>query len=309
MKKVFIDGREGTTGLRIYDRLKNREDIELIVLSEDNRKNADCRKVAINSSDITILCLPDDIARQSVSMVENDNTIIIDCSTAHRTETGWVYAFPELYEDFDGIVKSNKRFAVPGCHASGVIALVKPLIESGILKKDSLLSVTSITGYSGGGKKMIAEYEGENRSTLLHYPRQYGIGQTHKHLKEIVKISGLENTPAFMPIVSDFYSGMQVIIPIFDRFLQKNKGVKDIIAQYKKHYNSDIVYYSDSNEAGFLSSGVLASKDSMSISVFGNEDRILLVARYDNLGKGASGAAVECLNYILGEDKAKDLEL
>ncbi len=309
MKKVFIDGKEGTTGLRIYDRLKDRKDIELILLSDSDRKSYDCRKKAINSSDITILCLPDSIAMESVSMVENDKTIIIDCSTAHRTEQGWVYAFPELYKDFESVVKRNKRFAVPGCHASGVIALVKPLIDSGILDRNALLTITSITGYSGGGKKMIAEYEAENRCSLFDFPRQYAISTNHKHLKEIVKISGLTNTPNFMPIVGDFYSGMQVVIPIFSTYLKNNKGLNDIIAEYKKQYNNEIVFYSEENENGFLSSGIMANKDSMSISAFGGEDRILLCARYDNLGKGASGSAVECLNYILKEDKAKDLVL
>lgn len=308
MQKVFIDGKEGTTGLRIYDRLKDRKDIQLIVLSEEDRKSAEHRKKAINESDITILCLPDDIARESVSMVENDRTVVIDCSTAHRTQEGWVYAFPELYDDFGKIAKTNKRFAVPGCHASGVIALIKPLIDSGVLKKDCLLACTSITGYSGGGKKMIADYE-NNKSDLLEFPRQYAISQTHKHLKEIVKVCGLENTPQFMPIVGDFYSGMQVSIPIFSSYLEDGKGVEDIKNVYKKLYNSEIVFYNEDNENGFLSSGILAGKDSMSISVFGGEERILLVARYDNLGKGASGAAVECLNYILGENKVTDLEL
>ncbi len=309
MKKVFIDGKEGTTGLRIFDRLKDRKDIQLILLSEEDRKNPICRKQAINESDITILCLPDDIARESVSMVENENTIVIDCSTAHRTEPGWIYAFPELYKDFEQVAKQNKRFAVPGCHASGIIALIKPLIDNKLLKNDALLAVTSITGYSGGGKKMIADYEKEEKDNLLNFPRQYAISQNHKHLKEIVSVCGLDNTPQFMPIVSGFYSGMQVSIPIFKGFLQNNKSIEDIKDIYKSQYNSKVVYYSEENENGFLSSGILSGKDSMSVSVFGNEDRILLVARYDNLGKGASGAAVECLNYILGVDKVTDLEL
>lgn len=309
MKKVFIDGKEGTTGLRIFDRLKDRKDIQLILLSEEDRKNSVCRKQAINESDITILCLPDDIARESVSMVENENTIVIDCSTAHRTEPGWIYAFPEMYKDFEKVAKQNKRFAVPGCHASGIIALIKPLIDNKLLKKDALLAVTSITGYSGGGKKMIADYEKEEKDNLLNFPRQYAISQNHKHLKEIVSVCGLDNTPQFMPIVSGFYSGMQVSIPIFKGFLQNNKSIEDIKDIYKSQYNSKVVYYSEENENGFLSSGILSGKDSMSVSVFGNEDRILLVARYDNLGKGASGAAVECLNYILGVDKVTDLEL
>ncbi|MBQ8345269.1 MAG: N-acetyl-gamma-glutamyl-phosphate reductase, partial [Clostridia bacterium] len=208
MKKVFIDGKAGTTGLRIYERLAQREDIELILLSEEDRKKPEVRKVALNTCDIAFLCLPDDAAREAVSMIENPNVTVIDTSTAHRTLEGWCYGFPELSETIEQALPSAKRIAVPGCHASGFIALVYPLIEAGILSAESLLTCHSLTGYSGGGKKMIADYESEERDMLLDAPRQYGLSQQHKHLKEMKALTGLHNAPVFCPIVSDFYSGM-----------------------------------------------------------------------------------------------------
>ncbi|MBO5927916.1 MAG: N-acetyl-gamma-glutamyl-phosphate reductase [Clostridia bacterium] len=307
MVKIFIDGKAGTTGLRIFERLAKRKDVEIINLSEEERKDVNARKKAINSSDVTFLCLPDDAARESVSLVENDNTVIIDTSTAHRTEQGWLYGFPEIDFKFNEKVKSAKRIAVPGCHASGFIALTKPLIDEGIIDKNALLTCTSITGYSGGGKKMIAEYESDDRDELLSYPRQYALGQSHKHLKEMSKISGLENAPCFMPIVAPFKSGMQVTIPLFKN--QINKSIEEIKNVYKKYYNSRIVFYSEDAEQGFTSAGRYSKLDSMEISVYGNDERIILSARYDNLGKGASGAAIECLNYVTGKDKELDLEL
>lgn len=307
MVKIFIDGKAGTTGLRIFERLAKRKDVEIINLSEEERKDVNARKKAINSSDVTFLCLPDDAARESVSLVENDNTVIIDTSTAHRTEQGWLYGFPEIDFNFEEKVKNAKRIAVPGCHASGFIALVKPLIDEGIIDKNTLLTCTSITGYSGGGKKMIAEYESDDRDELLSYPRQYALGQSHKHLKEMSKISGLENAPCFMPIVAPFKSGMQVTIPLFKN--QINKSIEEIKNVYKKYYNSKIVFYSEDAEQGFTSAGRYSKLDSMEISVYGNDERIILSARYDNLGKGASGAAIECLNYVTGKDKELDLEL
>ena len=307
MVKIFIDGKAGTTGLRIFERLADRKDVEIINLSEEERKDVNARKKAINSSDVTFLCLPDDAARESVFLVENDNTVIIDTSTAHRTEQGWLYGFPEIDFKFEEKVKSAKRIAVPGCHASGFIALIKPLIDEGIIDKTALLTCTSITGYSGGGKKMIAEYESDDRDELLSYPRQYALGQSHKHLKEMSKISGLENAPCFMPIVAPFKSGMQVTIPLFKS--QINKSIEEIKKVYKKYYNSKIVFYSEDAEQGFTSAGRYSKLDSMEISVYGNDERIILSARYDNLGKGASGAAIECLNYVTGKDKELDLEL
>lgn len=308
MKKVFIDGKAGTTGLRIYERLANRDDVSLILLSDEERKNADARKKALNECDIAFLCLPDDAAREAVSMVENPEVVIIDASTAHRTADGWSYGFPELSAEARENIKNSKRIANPGCHASGFVALVYPLIEAGILKPDILLSCHSITGYSGGGKKMIADYDAEERDVLLDYPRQYGISQKHKHLPEMKHVTGIENEPVFSPIVSDFYSGMEVTVPLFRQQLADGFTVEDVKRVYREKYNSCIVKYVESaDREGFLSAGELAGKDTMSVSVYGNEERIILVALYDNLGKGASGAAVECMNIVMGESPEKGL--
>ncbi len=309
MKKVFIDGSVGTTGLRIFERLENRNDIEIITLSEALRKDVDARKRAINSADVVFLCLPDDAARESVSLLENPDTVIIDASTAHRTNPDWAYGFPELSNTFEEKIKTSKKIAVPGCHASGFIALIYPLIEAGILSNDALLSCFSVTGYSGGGKKMIAEYE-ETADVLLSAPRQYALSQSHKHLPEMSVITGLKNLPIFSPIVSDFYSGMEVTVPIFASELLNGASIDSIKEIYRNKYNGPIVSYIEQNdENGFLSAAKLSNKDSMQIEVFGNEDRILLMARYDNLGKGASGAAVECLNIVLGANKTTGLTL
>ena len=308
MTKIFIDGSAGTTGLRIYERLESRKDIELIRLSEELRKDINARKSAINSADIAFLCLPDSAAVEAVSLAENDNTVIIDTSTAHRTNPDWAYGFPELSKDMEQKIADSKRIAVPGCHASGFISLVFPLIKAGILDKDALLTCFSVTGYSGGGKKMIAEYESADRDTLLSAPRQYGIAQKHKHLPEMTAVCGLDNAPLFSPIVADFYSGMEVTVPLFKS--QINGTVDDIKKVYKEKYNGPVVKYKeDFDEGGFVSANSLTGKDSMEISVSGNEDRILLISRYDNLGKGASGAAVECMNIVMGADKTTGLEL
>lgn len=309
MTKVFIDGSAGTTGLRIAERLEIRTDIELIRLSEENRKDISARKEAINGADIVFLCLPDVASIESVSLCDNPNTVIIDTSTAHRTNCDWAYGFPELSADLYNKIKNSKRIANPGCHASGFIALIYPLIEKGILDENALLSCVSLTGYSGGGKKMIADYETEGRDVLLDAPRQYGLTQTHKHLPEMTAVTGIKNPPAFMPIVGDFYSGMEVTIPIFPQML-KDTGIEDIKNIYKEKYTGPIVYFTeDFAENGFVSANKLRNKDSMEISVSGNEDRILLIARYDNLGKGASGAAVECMNIVLGCDLTTGLEI
>jgi N-acetyl-gamma-glutamyl-phosphate reductase len=308
MTKVFIDGKAGTTGLRIYERLAERDDVTLLLLSDDQRKDASARKKALNECDIAFLCLPDDAAREAVSMIENPDVVVIDASTAHRTEPGWAYGFPELSAEFESKLKSSKRIANPGCHASGFIALVYPLIEAGILPTDVLLSCHSITGYSGGGKKMIADYDDEARDCLLNYPRQYGITQNHKHLKEMKHVTGIENAPVFSPIVSDFYSGMEVTVPLFLKNLNEGYTIEDVKAVLKAKYNGNIVKYVDSaDDGGFLSAGVVAEKDTMLVTVCGNEDRFVLVALYDNLGKGASGAAVECMNIVMGVSPEKGL--
>ena len=308
MKKVFIDGKAGTTGLRIYERLTNRDDVSLILLSDEERKDTEARKKALNGCDIAFLCLPDDAAREAVSLVENPNVVIIDASTAHRTETGWAYGFPELSKSFEEGVKRSKRIANPGCHASGFIALVYPLVEAGILSSDALLTCHSITGYSGGGKKMIADYDGEDREELLDYPRQYGIAQCHKHLKEMKHVTGLESAPVFSPIVSDFYSGMEVTVPLFAQNLNDGYTIEDVKNVLRNKYNTSIIkYVEEIDDGGFISAGVLNGKDSMLVSVCGNEDRFILVAIYDNLGKGASGAAIECMNLVMGEAPDKGL--
>ena len=309
MTKIFIDGKAGTTGLRIYERLEKFEGIELISLDYEKRKDPACRKEALNNADIAFLCLPDDAARESVSLIENENTVVIDTSTAHRTLDDWAYGFPELSVSHREKVKNSKRIAVPGCHASGFISLIYPLIEAGALDGSENLSCFSLTGYSGGGKKMIAEYE-EEPDELLGAPRQYGLTQNHNHLKEMVKISGLENAPAFCAGVGDFYSGMEVTVPVFKSELKNGFDIEKIKDIYKNKYTGPLVTYCDNlSENGFISAGVLSGKDSMIVSVFGNEDRILLTARYDNLGKGASGAAIECLNIVLGNADTNGLEV
>ena len=299
IKKVFIDGKAGTTGLRIYERLESRNDIELITLSEELRKDINARKKALNSADIAFLCLPDAAARESVSLIENPDTVVIDTSTAHRTNSEWAYGFPELSSDFEEKIKNSKRIAVPGCHASGFIALVYPLIKNGIISADALLSCFSITGYSGGGKKMIAEYESQERSHLLKAPRQYALTQQHKHLIEMAKLSKMEKLPVFCPIVADFYSGMEVTIPLFSS--QLGASLEDIRQLYADYYATGLVRCIHSADPdGLLSAVAYSGRDDMQVGVFGNEDRIILSARFDNLGKGASGAAIQNMNILMG---------
>lgn len=308
MKKVFIDGSAGTTGLRIFERLSARDDIQLITLPDELRKDANARKKALNSADVAFLCLPDDAAREAVAMVENENVTVIDASTAHRTLPDWAYGFPELSKKHLEKVRSSKRIAVPGCHASGFIALVYPLVETGLIDKSAYLTCHSITGYSGGGKKMIADYENAERDTLLGAPRQYGLTQQHKHLKEMKAVCGLENAPVFCPIVADFYSGMTVTVPLFKKDIKGS--VEDIKKIYREKYNGEFVQYVENlDESGFVSGLAVAKKDCMRVTVAGNDERILLIAGYDNLGKGASGAAIECMNLVIGAKADKGLVL
>lgn len=307
MKKVFIDGSAGTTGLRIYERLSQRKDIELVSLPDEIRKDFNARKDIINSSDIVFLCLPDDAARESVSMVENPDVCIIDTSTAHRTADGWTYGFPEIGGRYEKIA-SSRRVANPGCHASGFISLVAPLVELGILKKDAALTCFSLTGYSGGGKKMIAEYEDPANAARLLAPRIYGLSQTHKHLPEMKAYAGLEHAPVFSPIVSSFYAGMAVAVELQSDLLAGTAD--DAIDLYRDVYRGPIVRYSGTTDAdGLLSAGAFAGRDDMEISVFGNGSRILLVSRFDNLGKGASGAAIQNMNIALGLPEETGLAL
>lgn len=309
MKKIFIDGSAGTTGLVIYDRLSGRDDVELISLTGESRKDPAERAKALKSADIAFLCLPDAAAIEAIELLGDADTVIIDTSTAHRTADGWAYGFAELSAAHEEKIAASKRIAVPGCHASGFIALVYPLIEAGILPKGAKLTCTSQTGYSGGGKSMIADYESDGRSPLLSAPRQYALGQQHKHLREMRAVCSLESEPVFMPFVSDFYSGMQVTVPLFGDMLCGGTAA-DIVDIYKKKYSDGLVSYRDGGEyGGFLSAAELSTKDNMFVSVFGNDDRILLTAVYDNLGKGASGAALECLNIVMGKEKAYGLKI
>lgn len=306
MYKVFIDGSAGTTGLKIFDRLANRKDVSLITLAEAVRKDVNARKDAINKADVCFLCLPDEASKESVSLLENKNTVIIDTSTAHRTDDRFAYGFAEL-KGFRQKIQSSKLIANPGCHASGVIALIKPLIDANVLDKNIKFSATSLTGYSGGGKKMIKDYEAEDINVSLTSPRLYGLSQQHKHLPEISKVCGLENAPVFMPIVANFYSGMEVTIPLFMSDLKCS--LSDVKEIYKQAYNSKIVYYKEIDEAGFLPANLLSNRDDMQISVYGNDERITLISRFDNLGKGASGAAVQNMNIALGLDESYGLNL
>ncbi|MBQ7032882.1 MAG: N-acetyl-gamma-glutamyl-phosphate reductase [Clostridia bacterium] len=298
MKTVFIDGSAGTTGLRIYERLEGREDIQLIRLSEEVRKDAAARKEAINRADIVFLCLPDAAAVEAVSLCENSETVIIDTSTAHRTNPDWTYGFPELGNNREKI-RTASRIANPGCHASGFIALIQPLVSHGLLSSDAFLTCFSLTGYSGGGKKMIAEYEGEKLPALYKAPRQYGLAQNHKHLPEMAAVCGLVNAPAFSPIVADFYSGMEVSVPLFAKYI--SGSLEDIKAVYRDVYKKGLVQFcEETDEGGFLSAAAYAGRDDMEVTVMGNADRILLTARFDNLGKGASGAAIQNMNIVMG---------
>lgn len=306
MIKVFIDGAEGTTGLVIRDRLKEYSGIEVLSLPEELRKDATARKDVMNKCDLVFLCLPDVAAKEAVTFVTNPNTVIIDTSTAHRTNEEWDYGFPELTGQKDKI-KNSKRIANPGCHASGFIALVAPLIESGVIDKDVALSAFSITGYTGGGKKMIAEYEGDCPD-LYSAPRQYGISQTHKHIPEMMKVCKLQTKPSFCPIVSNFPRGMEVTIPISKKDI--NVGIEKVKQIYREYYNGKIVFFNENaDESGFLSANKFANKDSLEVSVFGNDENMILVARFDNLGKGASGAAIQNMNLVLGFDEEKGLSL
>jgi len=307
MTNVFIDGSAGTTGLHIADRLALRQDLNIITLPEEVRKNIDARRDAINSADIVFLCLPDAAAIEAVALAKSDSVKIIDTSTAHRTNPDWVYGFAELASQREKIAASS-RIANPGCHASGFIALVAPLVREGLISPDACLTAFSLTGYSGGGKKMIAEYEDPARSPLLKGPRQYALTQQHKHLKEMNALCGLRNAPVFCPIVADFHSGMEVSVSLFARDL---KGTADDIRDlYKSCYTSGLVRYAEEADPdGLLSAAAFAGRDDMEVSVFGNDDRILLVSRFDNLGKGASGAAIQNMNILLGLDEATGLNV
>jgi len=305
MTKVFIDGSAGTTGLRIRERLAARNDLELILLPEERRKDPSARAEALNTAKVSFLCLPDDAAREAVSLVENPDAVIIDTSTAHRTAEGWTYGFPELKGQREKLLAS-RRIANPGCHASGFVSLVAPLVEAGLLKADVRLSCFSLTGYSGGGKKMIAAYEAGDRPDLFAAPRQYGLGQVHKHLPEMAAVCGLRNAPVFCPVVAPYYAGMEVTVPLTaDDTAASPEEIREV---YRAYYTSGLVCFAEKpDEEGFLSAGAFAGRDDMEISVFGTDGRILLVSRFDNLGKGASGAAIQNMNLVLGVDETLGL--
>lgn len=304
MTKVFIDGSAGTTGLRIHERLSARQDIQLISVPSELRKDPKAREEAINTADIAFFCLPDAAAIEAASLCHG-STALIDTSTAHRTDPAWDYGFPELKGRREKVAAS-KRVANPGCHASGFIALAEPLVRAGIIPAELKLSCFSLTGYSGGGKKMIAEYEDPLRNPLLSAPRQYALTQQHKHLKEMRLISGLEEAPVFCPIVADYYSGMELTLPLFKKDIKGD--MEDIKEVYREYYSSGLVHFEeDDPEGGLLSGAALSGRDDMEIRVTGCDERILLISRFDNLGKGASGAAIQNMNIILGLDEKTGL--
>lgn len=311
--KIFIDGKEGTTGIEIFERLGKRDDIEILLIDEDKRKDLNERKKFINMSDITFLCLPDAAAIEAVSLVENPNTRIIDASTAHRTNPEWDYGFPELSKMHRENIAKSKRVANPGCYATGFISLVYPLVQAGVLPEDYPLTAHAVSGYSGGGKKMIATIEGEDKTFEMASPRQYALAQSHKHLPEMQKICGLKYKPMFNPIVDDYYSGMVVTVPLVSRALTKNYTPADIHKIMSEHYAGQHfvkVMELGAKETladGFLPANTLAGTNNLQIFVCGSDDHILLASRLDNLGKGASGAAVQSMNIMMGIDEKTGL--
>lgn len=311
MKKVFIDGKEGTTGLKIFERFENRRDIELLLIDSDKRKDAAERAKLINESDITFLCLPDQAAVEAVSLVKNDKTKIIDASTAHRTLDGWAYGFPELSDDFRRRIRESNRIAVPGCYASGFNSIVYPLIKSGFIDRDYDIVCYALSGYTGAGKKGIAQYEDENRDTELDSPRLYALTQEHKHLKEMKAISGLSKFPIFSPVICDYPRGMVVCIALYTDRMNKKYTVDDIYEMMSAHYEGSpiVKVRRPGYTTGMIGSNNFAQRDDMEIEINGNADRILITSRFDNLGKGASGAAIQCMNIATGIDETTGLNI
>lgn len=312
--KIFIDGSEGTTGLRIHERFAEREDVELLPISSELRKDKEERKRLINSSDITFLCLPDAAAEESVSLVENDHVRIIDTSTAHRTMEGWAYGFPELSKEHREAITAGNRIAVPGCYATGFISLVYPMVAEGLISADYPVSAFGISGYSGGGRKMIAAYESDEREDALLAPREYALSQAHKHLKEMKKIPGLKREPLFSPIVADYYSGMVVSVPVYTELMNKGRTPQEVWKYLADFYAGSrfvrvMPFGAEEASANMLAGNAMSGRDSLRIYVTGNEDRVLLSSQFDNLGKGASGAAIQCLNIALGCEETKGLHL
>ena len=310
---VFIDGKEGTTGLKIFERFADRSDINIMQIDEDKRKDPAEKAKIINASDYTFLCLPDAAAVESVQLCTNSKTRIIDASTAHRTNPEWAYGFPELDASFREKIAGSNRVAVPGCYASGFVSLGYPLVKSGIMPADYPVVIHAVSGYSGAGKKAIAQYEADGRNPELDSPRLYALTQTHKHLPEMKKIAGLEYEPVFNPYVCDYFQGMTVTVGLHARLLAKKVTAHNVGEMFAAHYDGCRFV----KVAGFMGEGVLeepfipantlAGTNMMQIFVYGNDDRIMLTSRFDNLGKGASGAAVQCLNIMLGIDEATGL--
>ena len=310
---VFIDGQEGTTGLRISERFAGRDDINLLHIDPSLRKDANERKKLIQASDYAILCLPDTAAREAVALAEDAPVRIIDASTAHRTNPQWAYGFPELSAAHREKIRTSNRVAVPGCYASGFNALAYPMVASGLIPADYPVQCFAVSGYSGGGKKMIAEVEAPDSVPEVHSPRFYGLANNHKHLPEMQAISGLSRKPMFTPIVDDYYNGMVVSIPIQSEIAGKSISPKDVHAMFAEHYAGcnfvKVMPLLDETELTALkiSSNALRDTNMMEIFVCGSEDRVLLCARLDKLGKGASGAAVQCLNIMMGADETTGL--
>ena len=308
MHKVFIDGAHGTTGLRINEYLAGRPDIQILEIDPEKRKDTEERVNMIEKADVSILCLPDQASKEIAAAAPIDS-VIIDTSTAHRTDPDWVYGMPELTADQRDRIRSSTRIANPGCHASGFILLVRPLIEAGLLNSDALLTCFCVTGYSGGGKKMITSYESSERPAVLDSPGQYALGQSHKHLPEMVAMTGLENAPCFSPVVADFYSGMVMTVPVHAAMLENGAGIDDVKKTLHQSYDKEalIKVIDDAPDAGTIYSNPMSGSNGMEIYVTGNEERILLAASYDNLGKGASGAAVQNMNIVLGVEETAGL--
>lgn len=309
--KIFVDGQEGTTGLEIHERLAQRDDLDILLIDSEKRKDPDARRALLDESDVSFLCLPDVASRESASLVTSETTRLIDASTAHRTDPAWAYGLPELSPKHREAIAGSKRVSVPGCHATGAVVALYPLIEAGIVPRDYPVSITSVTGYSGGGKKLIAKYNEFGES--LRSPRPYALGQTHKHLPEITTHCSLAFPPAFLPIVDNFYRGMAVSIPLATGLLAKPMKAAEIYSFLADHYASQhfvrvMPFGADSNlEDGFLNVEGCNLTNRADVFVFGNDERVLLTVRLDNLGKGASGAAVQCMNIMLGLDEGAGL--
>ena len=311
--KVFIDGKEGTTGLKIFQRFENRTDLEILLISEEKRKDLSERAKLINSSDFTFLCLPDDAAKESVSLCTNPKVKIIDASTAHRTNSDWAYGFPELSAEFRNKIEHSSRVAVPGCYASGFASIVYPLIKNNIIAPDYPVVCHAVSGYSGAGKKAIAQYEAADRNSSLDSPRLYALTQEHKHLPEMQKISGLCYPPIFNPYVCDYFQGMTVTIGFYTRLMQKKLTGQELTQIYQEHYNSSNFVKcadflgEDILDEPFIPANTLAQTNNMQLFVYGNQERLVVTSRFDNLGKGASGAAVQCMNIMMGIDERTGL--